>query len=424
MPPITNFCLAILIVFLTCSAGFSGDWPQILGPNRNCQTSGEKLADSWDAQKPEKLWEFKAGQGYAGPAVKDNRVLVFHRVGRSERLDCIDTKTGDELWQTEWKATYGGGVDSDQGPRCVPLIAGDRVFVFGAGGDLHAAKFSDGGKLWSRALAKEYDARDGYFGFGSSPIVIGNHLMVNVGGRTKRRVGNAIVSVDPSNGKTQWTAVDDDASYAAPIASPDSPSAANEASAVFVSRFKLTGLRPSDGKVLYELPFGKSGPTVNGASPVLLDEDRLFLTASYGIGGMCVSVKATDDPKVIWKSDDVLSSQYPTPAFAAGHLFGVHGREDGAPASLRCVDPETKAVKWKQDRVGMAHVIVADKKLLVMTTEGELRMVELSSEAYREKGRAKIASVTTRALPALSNGRFFVKDNGGTLTAWKLPSRE
>ena len=414
----TSSYRTILILFAICSAALAGDWPQILGPNRNCTATGEKLADSWDEQQPEKLWKLKVGQGYAGPAVKDDRVLIFHRVGGNERLDCIDAKTGDELWQADWKASYRGGMDSDLGPRCVPLIAGDRVFVFGAGGDLHCVKFADGSKLWSRALAKDYDARDGYFGFGSSPLLIGNHLMVNVGGRPRRRVGNSIVSLDPATGKTQWTAVNDDASYSAPIAWA---SGSDQSNAIFISRLKLTGLRPSDGKVLWQQPFGADGPTVNGASPVLLDGDRLFVTASYRIGGVCVSVKAGADPKVIWKSDDVLSSQYPTPVFAAGNLFGVHGREDGAAASLRCVDPETKSVKWKQDHVGMAHVIVADKKLLVMTTEGELRIADLSSEAYREKGRVKIASETTRALPALSNGRFFVKDNGGALTCWKLP---
>lgn len=415
----STFYRTFLICSAACSVTFAGDWPQILGPNRNGVAAGEKLADNWESREPEKLWELEVGDGYAGPAVKDDRVFVFHRVGGKERLDCVDATSSEEIWSTEWTATYRGGIDSDRGPRCVPLISGDRVFVFGAGGDLHCVQSVDGTKLWSRALAKDYKARDGYFGFGSTPLLIGNHLMVNVGGQTKRRVGNSIVCLDATTGETQWTSVDDAASYSAPI----SWQSDNELNAIFVSRMKLTGLRPSDGKVLFQLPFGATGPTVNGASPVLIGKDQLFVTASYRIGGMSVSLKPTD-AKVVWKSDDVLSSQYPTPVFAMGHLFGVHGREDGAPASLRCVDPVTKRVKWKQDRVGMAHIILADEKLLVMTTEGELRLLELSADAYREKGRVQIATTTTRALPALSNGRLFVKAVGGKLTAWKLPERE
>jgi hypothetical protein len=52
----------------------------------------------------------------------------------------------------------------------------------------------------------------------------------------------------------------------------------------------------------------------------------------------------------------------------------------------------------------------ADGKLLVLTTDGELRLLALNHERYEELGRARIADSTTRALPALSGGLLYVRD--------------
>lgn len=405
--------LPSMLIVATSSMLFGGDWPQILGPNRDGNAIGEELADDWSNTKPTELWQISVGQGYAGPVVKDNRVLVFHRKSGNEQLDCVSAVDGTDLWSATWPASYAGGIDSDRGPRCVPLIEGKRVFVFGAGGDLHCADFETGEKLWSRPLGKEYKAADGYFGFGSSPILVGNHLMVNVGGRGR---GTCIVSVDPESGQTQWTSFQDAASYSSPIAWRSKGTDA----AIFVSRFHLVCVQPSDGNVLFDLPFGARGPTVNAASPVLLGDDGLFVTASYRIGAKYFLLNGTK-PKLQWESDDMLSSQYPTPIYHDGHLYGVHGREDGAPASLRCVDVAGQKIAWRKNGVGMAHLIKTDDKLLVMTTDGELILAKLSPSSYEENGRVEISKATTRAMPALSNGHLFVKDARGKLTAWKIP---
>jgi len=69
----------------------------------------------------------------------------------------------------------------------------------------------------------------------------------------------------------------------------------------------------------------------------------------------------------------------------------------------------------------MAHLILADDKLLMLTTQGELVLLEPSTEAYRELGRLQVSSATTRALPALSNGRLFLRDTDGVLACWDIP---
>ncbi len=81
-------------------AACGGDWPQILGPGRNGMAqAGERLAGHWPAGRPQQAWQYDLGSGYAGPAVVSDRVLVFHRVGDREHLDCVSVGQGQRLWR-------------------------------------------------------------------------------------------------------------------------------------------------------------------------------------------------------------------------------------------------------------------------------------------------------------------------------------
>ena len=146
-----RFRTVVFVCSCLCSAtsGYAGDWPQILGPQRNGQADGETL-QPWKESIPKTLWTFELGQGYAGPAVADGRVVIFHRAGDSEQLDALDATTGRSLWRVAFPASYRGGIDADTGPRCVPLVHAGCVYVFGAAGDLHSVELASGKKRWSR----------------------------------------------------------------------------------------------------------------------------------------------------------------------------------------------------------------------------------------------------------------------------------
>src|SRR4051794_32431441 len=244
-------------IVLTAGLARAGDWQQILGPHRNGHADDEQLLDKWPSGGPKVLWKFSLGSGYAGAVVKGNRVVVFHRIGASERVECLAADSGKSQWKTDFPATYRGGVDPDTGPRCVPLIDGGSVFVFGAAGDLHAVELDMGTKLWSRSLYADYHGDEGYFGAGSTPIIVASKLLVNVGGR-----GAGIVALDPATGKTLWQASDEGASYS-------SPAAAGGSKAIFVTRMNCVLADAADGRVSTLFPFGKRGPTVNAATPLL-----------------------------------------------------------------------------------------------------------------------------------------------------------
>ena len=67
----------------------AGDWPQILGPTRNGVAVDEKLVDALPAQGAAVLWEHPVGEGYAGAAVADGKVIVFHRMEEEEVVEAV-----------------------------------------------------------------------------------------------------------------------------------------------------------------------------------------------------------------------------------------------------------------------------------------------------------------------------------------------
>jgi outer membrane protein assembly factor BamB len=398
------FSRFVVVISLATLATFpplasAGDWPQILGPNRDGVAVGEKIVDKLPAGGPKTVWQKSIGEGYAGVAVSSGRAILFHRVGNKEVVESYDALTGAPQWKHAFAANYGGGVNSDTGPRCVPLIHDGAVYLFGAAGDLHSVSLANGEPRWSRAAYKEYNGSEGYFGAGSTPIVAGDKLLLNVGGR-----GAGIVAFHLKDGTTAWKATDEGASYSSPTA----VTIDGVQHTIFVTRLSALSIDAANGKVRWQFPFGARGPTVNAATPLVID-GHLFLSASYGVGAVWAKIGKTGATKV-WDSNDIMSSQYTTCVYHDGSLFGIHGRSDIPPANLVCFDPKTGKERWSKTNFGMANLILADGKLILVDEQGTLVLATASRKGYEALGRAQILNSTTRALPALANGLLYVRD--------------
>lgn len=399
-----------LMVLLAAGTELSAeDWPQILGPNRNGIATGEKIVDSLPNDGPAELWAAKVGSGFAGAVVADETVILFHRLGDSDTLSAFNVATGKELWSQPFRTQFLPQIVPDDGPRATPTVSNGRIYAFAANGGLYCVDLKSGKTVWQRQTHQDFHAPEGYFGAGSSPLVEGKTLIVNVGGD---RDGAGVVAFDLETGKTVWQATREQASYSSPVATTID----GTRHLLCVTRLNLVSLDPETGKERFRTPFGKRGPTVNGAIPVIL-KNQALLTASYEIGAELVTIRP-DQADVAW-SDEVLSSQYTTPIVHDGAIYGVDGRQDGGPITLKCFDPQSRKVHWSKPGIGYATLIAADGKLLVMQTDGTLRIVELSKTAYRELASTSLMTGTSRALPALANGRYFVR-NENTLKCFKL----
>jgi outer membrane protein assembly factor BamB len=384
------------------------DWPQYLGPDRTGVYRGPALAESWDSRGPRVVWRKSVGQGFSGPIVVQNRLILFHRVADREVVEALDARTGSSQWQYSYPTAYRDDFGFDEGPRAVPVAAAGMVYTFGAEGQLHALDLATGRKIWSEDTAKRFGVRKGFFGAAGSPLVQGGRLLANIGGDEA-----GIVAFDAKTGKVLWTATTDEASYS----SATDATIGGRRLSIFLTRGALTGLDPATGTVQFQRPWrARQAASVNAATPLVIG-NLIFVSAEYGPGA---GVLQFDGSKLteLWTSNDVLSNHYATSVHYNGYLYGFHGRQEFGP-SLRAVELRTGKVRWSQDMFRAGSITLAGDRLLIMREGGELVIAAASPDAFRPLARAQVLPPVVRAFPAIADGFLYVR-NENTLVCLDL----
>src|SRR5262245_59188118 len=214
MPLRTLLPLAFALFLVPAVAG-ADDWPQWMGPKRDNVWRENGILDKFPPGGPKIVWRTPIAAGYAGPAVAGGKVYVTDRVlgkgaanpenpfdiknkiASTERVLCLDQKTGKELWKDEYECPYQ--ISYPAGPRCTPLVHDGKVYTLGAMGDLRCYE-ADGGKIvWSKNLPKEYNTKPALWGYAAHPLIDGKKLITLAG-----RDGNHVVALDKDTGKEIW----------------------------------------------------------------------------------------------------------------------------------------------------------------------------------------------------------------------------
>jgi outer membrane protein assembly factor BamB len=388
------------------------DWPQILGPTRDGVYRGAiKIADTWPTGGPKIVWKRTIGAGLAGPVVAGGKLYLHHRVQKEEVIEAFDAQTGTPAWRYAYPTTYRDDFGFDEGPRAVPVVAGGRVFTYGAEGELTALDAATGALAWRTNAMRQFGVAKGYFGAAGSPLVDGTRVILNVGGKANNA---GIVALDTGSGKVLWTATNHEASYS----SGTMATLGGTHLAVFLTREGLVALNPATGAIRFQLRWrARSAASVNAATP-LISGDSIFISASYSTGATLLQVTADGKLSSVWSDDETLSNHYATSVLANGVLYGFHGRQEYSP-SLRAVELKTGKVRWNEDRFGSGTVTAIGNRLLVTTEEGELILAPLGTPGYAPLARAKVLPATVRAYPAFADGLLYLR-NDRTLAAFDL----
>jgi outer membrane protein assembly factor BamB len=389
--------LVILLMPLTARAD---DWPQFLGPTRNGVSAEKGLAASWPKSGPPVVWQRDVGEGYGGPVIAGARLILFHRVGNEEVVECLNASSGKPLWKHAYPTNYSDMLGKGDGPRSTPVIAAGRVITLGAEGVLTCLDLEKGTRLFSQSLHTDYKVPASYFGVGTSPVVDGDLILVNVGGKKAGIVAFTIA------GREAWKATDDGASYSSPVVT----TAGNERLAVFFTRQGVALLDAKSGAVRHQQRWrARYDASVNAATPLVIGE-QLFFSTCYETGALLLKLQPDGNARELWQGEDVMDCHYNTPVYHDGHLYGFHGRQERG-ADFRCVDLKTKKVAWEKARYGCGSLILAEGKLVVLTESGDLVLVEATPAAYRELARARVFDAgPCRAQPALAGGKLYARD--------------
>jgi outer membrane protein assembly factor BamB len=398
--------MVVLLLASTLSAGLTrhataGDWPQFLGPRRDgTAAADERIAATWPGAGPPVVWSKKIGQGFSAPVVADGRVVMFHRVGDDAVVQCLDAATGGVNWTSKYPTTYRDDFGFDEGPRATPAVVGGWVYTFGAEGVLTCWQLGDGAKRWSVDTKAAFRPDKGFFGAACSPLVEGELVVLNVGGREEA----GIVAFKCDDGKVRWKATNDEAGYASPIAATLN----GRRHVLSFNREGLVGLDPAGGAELFRFRWrSRSDTTVNAATPLVIG-DSVFLSASYGTGAVLLRLEG-GKPREVWSGDDILSNHYATSVQCGGFLYGFDGRQEQTPR-LRCVEAETGKVRWSEENFGAGTLMLAGEKLVVLTEKGVLVVAPATPDEFRPSGRARVLESECRAHAALAGGMLYARD--------------
>ncbi len=348
----------------------------------------------WSAQ-PTFQWSIEVGDGYGIGTVADGRYFHFDAVsqrpvpGGVERLRCIDLNSGKVLWTQTQPYQYRDMFGYEGGPRASPTIDGDRVITLGVTGLLTCCNTDSGKILWSVDTNKNYGVIQNFFGVGSSPLVLGDKVIVMVGGSPDEdqnfgpmqlnRVspnGSAVVAFDLNSGNELWKCGQDLASYS----SPRPIEIEGEALVLVFARSGLMAIDPVLGEVRWQFEHRAAIlESVNAMTPVV-DADRVFISECYEVGSALLLVDGKSS-KVVWQDPprdrrrQAMRCHWATPILFNGYLYGCSGRN--APDSdFRCIDFETGVLQWSDPRRIRSSVTRVGDHLIVLEERGSLQVIK------------------------------------------------
>ncbi len=163
---------------------------------------------------PPVVWKKAIGQGFSGPVVADGKLILFHRVGDKETVECLDAATGKEIWRFDYPTRYRDDFGFDEGPRSTPSISAGRVYTFGAEGMLHCLDFATGKKLWAVDTTSSSTFAKVFSGLPVLLLSKAGLCLLNIGGSKP----SGLVAFDRDTGKVMWAVSRDEASYSSPVA--------------------------------------------------------------------------------------------------------------------------------------------------------------------------------------------------------------
>ncbi len=403
------------------------DWPQWRGPTRDAVWREDGLLDTFATDQLKISWRQPISSGYSGPTVADGRVFVTDRVvepKQIERIHAFDAKTGKPLWTHEYDCVYEN-VGYTAGPRANVTVDGDRAYSLGSLGNLFCLDVASGKVKWSKDCNAQYKIRMPIWGIASAPLVDGDLVIVQIGGE-----GACLVAFDKHTGEERWRALDDNASYSAPIIIEQ----AGHRVLVCWTGDSVAGLDPRTGDVHWLHPFKPAKMVINIATPVV-EDNRMFLTSFYD-GSLMLKLK-TDALAVepIWRrsgrderNTDSLHSIISTPYLEGDFVYGVDSYGE-----FRCLDALTGDRIWEsleptpKSRWSTIHMVRNGRRMWMFNERGELIIATLSPEGYREISRAKLIEPTEEQLrmrngvcwahPAYANRHVFARNDNELVCA-------
>jgi outer membrane protein assembly factor BamB len=394
--------LATAFIVLSPDFARSADWPQWRGPKRDGVSTETGLMKSWPDGGPPQAWLFEdCGVGYSGPSIVGDRLYIMGARNDEEQLIAIDVETGKELWM----APIGEMLENNwgNGPRGTPTVDGDFVYALGAQGNLICARADNGSLIWNKKM-QDLGGKIPTWGYSESPLIYKDLVLCTPGGED-----GAIAALDKKSGEGKWQMedVDTGAHYSSIVHSTRNQGP----ECVQLLADQVLGFNPEDGKVLWSEPW--PGQVAVIPTPIVKD-NLVYVTTSYGVG--CMLVEIADDNSVEKVYDNkTMKNKHGGVILVGDHLYGYS--DD---VGWVCQELKTGKRVWRErEALGKGSIAFAEGRFYCLgEEEGDVVLIEQSTEGWKEHGRFKLTPLTELRKPqgkiwthpVICNGKLYLRD--------------
>jgi outer membrane protein assembly factor BamB len=398
----------ITVATTAVMAGAADDWPQWRGPQRDGVSAETGLLRDWPAGGPKLAWRAAgAGEGYSSFAVTGGRLFTLGARGGTEYVLAFDAATGKRLWETGHGRRFGN--DRGDGPRATPTIEGDRVYAFGASGDLSVLDAASGKIVWTQNVLQKFGGSNINWGLSESPLVLSDRILVAAGGR-----GASIVALKKTDGSLIWKSQSDEPGYSSALLHE----VGGVRQAIFFTAERALGVDVNDGQLLWSYNRVANG-TANIATPIARG-NRVFLSSDYGTGAALLSIivdgKRTSAREVYFTHE--MRNHHASSVLVGDHLYGFSS------SILTAMHFDTGKPVWRNRSVGKGSLVFAGDRLYLYSEDGVVGLAEANPAEYREHGRFQIktGNLPTWSHPVVSGGKLFLRDQD-TIYAYEVAAR-
>ena len=371
-------------------------WTGFRGADRDSRYLEGEIRTVWPSDGLPLLWRRDVGGGYASIVAGPGLLFTIEQRGRQEVVAAYDSETGAQVWSHGWDAEFQEVMGGD-GPRATPQWDEGRLYVLGATGEFRCFDAASGKVQWGLNIISDNGARNLEWGMSASPLITGDQVILLPGGPSDR----SVVAYHRLTGEFLWGSLSDKQAYVAPIQAE----LAGRQQLLVVTAERVVGLDPEGGDLLWEYPWVTSYD-VNSVEPLLLGNDRFFISSGYGHGAAVVEIGRGEGGytvRTVWKNKE-MKNKFNGSVLHEGHVYGL---DDGI---LACVDVATGERKWKGGRYGYGQILLASGHLVVLTERGDLVLVEANAEEHRERARFSALTGKTWNYPIIVGGRLLVRN--------------
>jgi len=392
-----DVCLGVLIVLSFAGMAQAGEaWPQWGGPERDFTVKARSLSRSWGEEGPPELWARPLGGGFSAIVSDGKRLYTMYRDGDDEIVIALDRKNGKTVWEQRYSApvTKSESLSTKygEGPNGTPLLIDGKLVTLGFTGHVHCLDAAKGKLKWSHDLGKEFDVAIPYFGHSTSPLTVGERVVIVAGG---------LFAFDLDSGDVAWQNREFEGTYG----SPQLVNVGGKEQIVTPVSAHLAGFDPQTGKTLWSQEHKNQWGTIL-TSPVVDDRGRVFISAAQA-GSVLIDPAAPDaEARSVWQADSTQIAH----SNAVRHGVWIFASAGGNADFITATSLEDGDQAWKERGFAKANLVRVGDDFLLLDFDGELALVELSEAGMKVVTQASVNKEPTWTPPTLLDTELYIRD--------------